>query len=225
MHKHLKIWIEVIVLLALCAAAVRYTPLRNVWDKIVGNPVTSTQKMLTYSNPKYKFTFEYPSTWSIDISGGESIVTLSSRKGVRKLVSDSETGINITFEGMEKQSFPSVGTKVGSIQYDAKAKALVDSSSEPVRCLPAEPLMNVPGAIQSFMFGGSLMSTPTHSEYGVLSDRSFMVVVSETSEPISDDEAEWNKLVAESQAIYASMSFTDDVFGFIPPCSGKNKPN
>jgi hypothetical protein len=142
----------------------------------------------TYYSSQYGFSFMYPSNWTLtektNKQTGLAEVDISSN-----LDSDipGVPAEEIDFSTVYKSYFsPPIGTKYGNITYDDTKMALVDQGSTPVRCLPVSSLLQIPNAMASFTYSGSLMSDPAYMDYAILTKNGPIILVSDYIEGTTD---------------------------------------
>lgn len=174
-------------------------------------PISTTLK--TYTDSVNGFSFQYPKDWQISEKtqkNGTKYVALSS--GDESDI-PGVPGEEIDFSSVSSNYFnPAIPTKVGLIGYDLALKALVDTEESPVKCLPVSTILRAPNALKAFWYSGSLMSSPAHEEYAILTQNGNIILITELTE---------NNIYQDVVSkIATSFSLLNNTV-FVPACAGK----
>lgn len=174
----------------------------------------TTPEWKTYTNTQYGFSFNYPTSWQLSekiAKDGRKYVDLSSGVFSDPQIPEVPTE-EIMFFTVDKNYFnPPIPTKVGFIGYDPTRNALVDIDTS--KCLSTSPLFKTANAPLGFSYGGSLMSTPAHFEFALLTQNGSIILVNEYSLSYSTDIENIKSKIATSFSLLSSNSI------FVPNCA------
>ena len=180
-------------------------------------------KLATYTDQTYGWSFQYPSDWTIDKmpDGSVTVSSMATVPGVARPDSVSPAS-TITFSTIKKSDFKPFSSKVGDIKYHPQLDALVDGTidgPEYPRCLPAASHLGQGDSISAFMYAGSNMSDPAYSKSAVLTNRDYMVLISENTYGIPTDQSEWGKTKNGIENIYSTFKLSVGVDAIVPTCT------
>jgi len=184
-----------------------------------------TSSVLTYTNNTYGFTFKYPANWRLTEDTDKKTVKIISDLTAPGDENASVPMREVTMKVVSNDAF-GADTKVGTlqpIQYDSSRGVIVDATSNPPRCLVGTFSMDTLTAsinIPVVEYGGSGMSSPSYSEFAVLTDKGYIIEIL-ISTLITGNAAQDSKTSSEESEIDSSFSLINGVKALKPNCSSQ----
>lgn len=177
--------------------------------KVVEFPIryatTTTPTLSTYQNILYGWSLKYPSSWHIlETLDGTGVSIFSDISANTKSIQ------TLKFSTIKKNEFEPISTKIGNVYFDLEQDALVDSLSEPERCLPLRSFIGKASDIPYFVYGGSTMSDPAYSDDAIITNQDYIITLYSNY----FDEAQRKT----RNSVYNSFTLNHTVKAVIPEC-------